>query len=115
MEQLFSVEIDTNDKNLAAALMNREQEPAVGTTININDDLSIRFEGHYIRKLGNNPNTISLLVSIQSEAVLQSLVNYLFDRVENRVTQLRINRKVIESNRERAALAIGEEFSRQTE
>jgi len=108
MEQLLTIDIDTSDQQLAADIMSNGSEPKVGARIRLHDDLSIRFEGHYLRRLGNHPDTLSLLVSIQSEAVIISLVNYLFDRIDGRFAELRVNRKKVELSRDQALLAIGD-------
>lgn len=111
MEQLLTIDIDTKDKQLATEIMGSDTEPKIGATLRINDDLAVRFEGHYLRQLGNHPDTISLLVAVQSEAVISSLVDFLLDAMRGRIVELRINRKRTELEREDLSKTIAEELS----
>ncbi len=103
------LEIDTNDSRLAFDIMDNNNLSS-GEKKELFDDISIEYKDTFIRKAFGIPETITFILSFGSGVGAGLIANWIYDKIKNRATSIRINRKVTIIDKDHIFIMIQEEM-----
>ena len=109
----IDLEIETFDKKLDFDLFETKERLERGMTKQLENGVSLEYKGTEIRLGVGFPDIILLVLDIASSVAVGLFVSWLYDKLKNRATKIKINEIEVEIDKEEIKKLLIRQIERQ--